>query len=176
MRTSGLRPTRREWLLLAAAAVATGLLASTWHLLFPPERSVPAADVLAAAGRLAPDAALLLHVRKPPGASAAAHHVVSLPLAFAPRSEGEDDATVGRRRVGAAGLALSIHDGRVRIDAVRAASAAGALGLGPSVDVIEVRVVDRQPAAGWQYLPALLAAGGVGVRIARRAVAARRAA
>ena len=166
MRTSGLRPTRREWLLLAAAAVATGLLASTWHLLFLPERSVPAADVLAEAGRLAPDAALLLHVRTPPGAPAAAHHVVTLPLAFAPRSEGEDDAAVGRRRIGAAGLALSIDDGRVRIDAVRAASTAGALGLGPAVDVIEVRVVDRQPAAGWRYLPALLAAGGGGGRAA----------
>ena len=140
-----------------------------WDRLFPPDRAVVAADVLAAAGRLPPDLPLQLQVRDTVGDHAGITRVARLPLAFAPQSEGEDAAAVGRRRLAAAGLALSVDDGRLRIDAVRAASPAGRLGLTPSVEVTGVRVPVPQPSPHWRVLPAVLAAGWVVAAVLRRA-------
>jgi TRAP transporter 4TM/12TM fusion protein len=156
-----------EWLALAVACVLLFRPDALWDRFFPEFVERPGADVYRVAGELPDDRLLVLRIAGTTIEGDDVDKTVALSLPDRPKPAAgasaapPDPSSVGRQRLGQAGLTLMPAGDRMQVAAVKFGSQAKRQRIEQGFDIRSVLVPADRPSMHWLYLPALLLAGWV---------------
>jgi TRAP transporter 4TM/12TM fusion protein len=147
-----------EWLVLFVAMATLFRPDAVWDAMFDPYEHRPAGEVFTAAAAVPAGQRLVLHLTGITLEGRDVDKVVAVPLGDPP-PELTDPAAIGRARLQAVGLQLSVLGGQVQVANVQFGSRARRLGIEQGFEVTEVLIPAPRPPMYWMYLPAFMLAG-----------------